>query len=168
MGKFNKPSKKVVIIGIGFAVVLITCTALLIVSNLPKKADTANATTPDFNSVLPINTSIDSLGGWTKRTPPNSEPFYVFTHSIDGVSVNVSQQAFPDSFTNNVDSKVSEIAKGYNATTILDANGTKIHIGNSAKGFQSVIFAKSNVLVLIVSEKKIQDSSWISYVNNLD
>lgn len=122
---------------------------------------------PNFRAVLPASTSIEDLGGWQKLTPPNSDPFYVYIDEIDSILVNVSQQSLPSGFSSDVDTKVSEVAKGYNATSTLDANGTKVYIGNSAKGPQSVIFSKNGLLILIVSQQKIQDESWISYINSL-
>lgn len=122
---------------------------------------------PTFKAILPVNTSIEDLGGWQKLTPPNSDPFFVYIDEIDSILVNVSQQSLPSGFSSDLDAKVSEVAKGYNATGTLDANGTKAYIGNSAKGPQSVIFSKNGLLILIVSQQKIQDESWISYINSL-
>jgi hypothetical protein len=122
---------------------------------------------PDFPALLPENTSIDSLGGWQQLTPPSGDNFYVYSDTIENVPIKVSQQPLPDSIKGNVTTGVSTIAKGYNASSTLEANETTVYYGSSAQGPQSVIFTKNNLLVLISSEAKIQDSAWISYVTSL-
>jgi len=73
----------------------------------------------------------------------------------------------PASFKNNVDTQVGEVAKKFNATTQFQANDTKVYIGTSAKGPQSLIFTKNNTLVLIKSLQKVEDKSWVAYINSL-
>lgn len=122
---------------------------------------------PSFNALLPSNTSIEELGGWKKLTPPSGDTAYVYIDTIDSILINVTQQQLPESFKNNPEASLAQMAKAYNATTPLKADGTAIYLGTSADGPQSVLFTKNDLLVLIKSEKKIQDSSWISYVSSL-
>lgn len=167
--KLSAKAKKKVVLGV-IATVVIGVALIFVTAAIKNntRAQLANASKPNFQAVLPANTSIEDLGGWQKRTPPNSDPFFVYVDEIDSVLINVSQQQLPNDFKSNVDTKVAEVAKGYNATSVLDANGTKVYIGNNAKGPQSVIFTKNDLLISIVSQQKIQDESWISYINSLE
>lgn len=125
------------------------------------------AVTPNFQALLPQNTSIDKLGGWQKLTPPDGTPVYIYSDSIDKVTISVSQQPLPDSLKDNSGAKLAEMAKSYNATKVINAGTTKVYIGTNAAGPQSVIFTKNNVLVLIKSTATVKDVSWTSYINSL-
>lgn len=149
--------KRVVFVGIAIAAVTASVAVWLLAQN-----DTQITGDPDYQTVLPNNTSIQSLGGWTKVSPEESDPAYAYTDNIDGVSISVSQQPVPDSF------QLAETAKGFNATEELDASGTKVYLGTSAKGPQSIIFTKKNLLILIKSQSKISNESWIKYINTLN
>jgi hypothetical protein len=124
--------------------------------------------TPDFATVLPEGKSAGDLGGWTRVSPPENDPVYAYVDTIAGVTISVSEQPLPASFQANTPERVAELASQYNATTELDASGTKVYIGASARGPQSVIFTKNNLLVLIKSQAKIEDAAWVSYVSSLN
>lgn len=123
--------------------------------------------TPNFSALIPSDTPITTLGGWQKLTPPDGTPVYVYTDSIDGVSISVSQQPLPASLKDTNGAKIADVAKGYNATKSVYADTTKLYIGTNADGPQSVIFSKNNLLVLIKSRAVIKDDSWITYVHSL-
>ena len=125
------------------------------------------ATAPNYDIVLPQRTSIDSLGGWQRVSPNGSEPVFSYNDTIESVAISVSQQPLPPSFVGNVGAEVKRLADSYSATTMVEAGGTQVYIGRSAKGPQSVIFAKNNTLVLIKSQKTITQAQWVSYINNL-
>ncbi|MDB5162443.1 MAG: hypothetical protein JWO54_242 [Candidatus Saccharibacteria bacterium] len=122
---------------------------------------------PNYKTVLPTGASISSLGGWSRISPPENDPVYAYTDAINGVSINVSEQPLPASFKGDVDAEVLELAKKYSATTQVNAGSVKVYIGTSAKGPQSVIFTKNNLLVLIKSQQKIDDKNWEKYVESL-
>lgn len=126
-----------------------------------------NSTQPNFNPVLPQGKTIANLGGWQKLTTPNNDVFYVYVDTINGVTVNVSQQLLPGKFKGDVSNKMLEMARAYNANVKLDAGETKVYVGTSAKGPQSVLFTKNDVLVLIKSWSTIPDADWVAYVNSL-
>lgn len=135
--------------------------------NTTSTDSTQVSNTPPFNALLPEGKSIESLGGWQKLTPPESEPTYVFLDSVDGVTVNVSQQTLPNSLKGNTESGIAAVAKGYNADRTLDTGATSAYIGNSVKGPQSIIFSKNGILVLIVSESQLDDARWVTYLESL-
>lgn len=162
-------SKRSKIILIAVVLLLFIAAAAATVVSLRLKQGTQNnaQVTPDFTALVPKNISIDEVGGWQKLTPPSGDTVYVYVDTVDGALLNVSQQRLPESFKANTANAVKEMAKAYNASTTLDASGTTVYIGTSADGPQSVIFSKSELLVLIKSDKKIQDSAWISYITSL-
>ena len=131
------------------------------------QADIEKNGTPNFAPVLPAGKTIEQLGGWQKLTSPSGDAFYVFVDSVAGVSVNVSQQPLPGKFKNNLTNEMTNLARAYNANVKLDANGTKVYVGTSAKGPQSVIFSKKGLLVLIKSWATLEDGTWITYINSL-
>lgn len=126
------------------------------------------AQTPDYKTVLPKEKSISELGGWKRVSPPKNDPVFAFTDTIDNVPITVSEQPLPESFKNNTSGQVAELAQKFNATEKIDAGDITVYIGTSSKGPQSVIFTKNNVLVLIKSEKKIQNTSWANYAQLLN
>ena len=122
---------------------------------------------PAFATIEPINTSIESLGGWTRISPPENDPVFAYTDTINNVPITVSEQPLPESFKSDIPSGVANLANNFNATTKLNAKSTDFYIGTSATGPQSVIFVKNSVLVLIKSQKKIDDTSWSAYIESL-
>lgn len=90
-----------------------------------------------------------------------------FQDSIGGVAITISQQPLPEAFKEDTEAKVKKMAEEFSATkTIATANPTA-YIGTSAKGPQTVIFSKKDLLVFIQSAKKIDDHDWAEYVTNL-
>lgn len=130
-------------------------------------AKVAAVDTPKYDTILPGDKSIKDLGGWDRISPPTASPVYAFADSLSGTSISVSEQPLPDSFKTDTDAKIAELAKSYNATDKINADGTDVYIGTSAKGPQSTIFIKDNLLVLIKSGAKIQDKTWITYIDSL-
>lgn len=155
-----------------FGAVALLIIAIFLIANWPsprsvQPKDTQTTSTPQYQTVLPSGKTIKDLGGWKKLTPPNSNPFYTYADSIDGIAVNVSQQQLPPSFQSNTNEKVAELAKSYNATSRLTVSGMTVYIGISAKGPQSVIFTKDNLLIFIQSKHKIANDSWKRYITSL-
>src|SRR5690606_12208141 len=98
---------------------------------------------------------VEELGGWQRVNPDGKDPVFAYTDSIESVGISVSQQPLPAAFSGNVANRVKQLAEGYSATTVIEAGGTQAYIGRSARGPQSVILAKNNVLIFIKSEKTI-------------
>ena len=123
---------------------------------------------PDFDTLLPAGKSIDDLGGWTKVSPVDRDSVYAFVDYIGQTKVIVSQQEIPQSLKESEDLNIGQLAAGYSANDHLTANGAEIYIGTSAKGPQSLIVKKHNLLILIKSTAKIADNVWIEYINSLN
>ncbi len=161
----SRRTKRLFIVGI-----IITCLGIFVISVLVRQTLMSGAFSkvPTYQTVLPKTKSIDSLGGWQVVRPPKNKPLYVYYDSIDGVDISVSQQQLPDEFKDNIDGHVAEIAKNFNATTKVDIGNTQMYIGTSAKGPQSVIVAKNNLLILIKSKQKISNDDWVAYLKTLE
>jgi len=121
----------------------------------------------EYQTVVPKNATISDLGGWRRVSPPGKTPVYAYSDKIGSVAINVSQQPLPDKFVGNAEREVAELAKAYSATTEIDAGGTKAYLGTSAKGPQSVIFTKNNLLIMIKSQDKVPESAWADYIKAL-
>jgi hypothetical protein len=130
------------------------------VSNSREQTITNN---PTYQTIIPTSKSIS----WDRISPPGNDPVYAYPDSLDGVAISVSEQPLPQSFKTNTDSQVSQLAKGYNATDTIAVGNDKVYIGTSVKGPQSLIFTKSNLLILIKSQQKIADASWKTYIASL-
>ena len=96
-----------------------------------------------------------------------SYPIFSYNDTVEDVAISVSQQPLPDSFKGNVSAQVKQLAESYSATTVIEAGGTDVYIGRSARGPQSLIFAKNDTLLLIKSQNTISQAEWIKYINNL-
>lgn len=122
---------------------------------------------PDYRTMLPDGKTIEQLGGWTRVSPSNRNPVFAYHDYIGKIPINVSQQPLPDEFKEDVESSIAELAHGYHADTSIEAGDTTAYIGTSAKGPQSVILAKNDLLILIKSSVAINDKLWVRYIDSL-
>lgn len=150
--------KTAIVVG---SVIVIVITALII-------GHFNSGNTPTYHTVLPGDKSVSELGGWKRISPPGKDPVFAYSDKVNGVPITVSQQPLPASFKTETASHIAELAKSYNADTKVNAGEITVYIGTSSKGPQSVIFAKENLLVLIKSQKSIDNSAWTEYIQTLD
>lgn len=125
------------------------------------------ATVPFYETLLPVGKSIEQLGGWTRVSPPDRNAVFAFMDHIDQDRIVVSQQPLPEDFKEDTEAQVEQLAKGYKATEKITVDGMTVYIAKSAKGPQSVVFAKKGLLVLIRSSVTISNDRWISYIDSL-
>lgn len=123
--------------------------------------------TPSYATILPHGKSIKSLGGWYRVSPPSSDPVYAFADQIGSVPLDVSEQPLPDSFKNDTSEQVAQLAQSFGAGEKLTAQGLTFYIGTSAKGPQSIILTKNNLLILIRSTAILTNDQWIAYISSL-
>ena len=163
----KKKSVKRIILGcvgiltIGLGVVLFT------LAQKQDDSETPISDVPSYDTVLPEGKTPATLGGWKRVSPPENSPVYAYNDTIDDVTISVSQQPLPAQFKRNTDTHITTLAKSYNATKKLTAEATTFYLGTSAKGPQSVILTKNDLLILMKSEKTIADASWSAYVKSL-
>lgn len=182
--KFNLPTRLEIVdyardltikqrVGIVAAVVIIATAGTLAMGlrthTVADGTDPAKvAQTPQYETVIPDGKTVKSLGGWKRISPPNKPAVYAYSDKIGDVPISVSQQELPKSFASNPTEQITELAKKFNATTKIDAGDTLVYVGTSAKGPQSALLTKKNLLILIKSQKKVDDKDWAQYVKSLN
>lgn len=122
---------------------------------------------PSFTTILPKGTSASDYGGWTRVSPPDRNAVYAYAGKIGDVSIIVSEQPIPDSFKSDPTGSVQTLADSYSADRTFDAGGTTVYIGKSAKGPQSLILIKHDLLILIKSTSTVTDEDWVTYIKSL-
>jgi hypothetical protein len=123
--------------------------------------------TPDYDTVLPAGKTAESLGGWTRVSPPKSDPVYAYADKLAGIQIAVSQQPLPKELERNTDEAVEDLAKSYGATDRLEVGKTTAFMGTSVKGPQSIILTKDDTLILIKSQAPIPADTWKTYIGSL-
>ncbi len=166
---FELTKKQKILAGIISVALLVVVVVIIAVSlnNTQSPEQQSNSSAPTFAAVLPNGKTISDLGGWQRLDPPNSDPVYIFTDTINSVPISVSQQVLPTTFKSNLSQSVADLAKNYSATTELNAGGIKVYIGTSAQGPQSVIFTMNDLLVLVKSQGRIDNDAWVNYISKL-
>lgn len=137
-------------------------------SNIGSDQQPVGGTSPTYKTVLPEGKNIDQLGGWSRVSPPTSNPVFAYVDTLERVEISVSQQPMPDTFSNNPDEDVKDLALGFNAKERVVADDATVYfVGTSTKGPQSIIFTKKNTLILIKSPIQIKNEAWSTYIGNL-
>lgn len=166
--------KKLAVIAAAAVVLVIANTAIGLFVNQQNSAknqasasySTKTYATPDFQTVLPTGKSVGQFGGWKRVSPTDKDPVFAYEDAIDGVTVSVSEQPLPASM--KTDDAIASLATKFNATDQIKAGNTELYVGTSAKGPQSALFTKNDLLVMIKSESKIADKSWSAYIQSLN
>lgn len=122
---------------------------------------------PNYDTILPQGKTANTLGGWTRISPPGRNPVYAFVDNLSTVQITVSEQPLPPNFKEDTNASIKQLAEGFGATAKFSAGDTPFYIGTAAQGTQSVILAKNNLLILIKSVAPIPDNQWITYITNL-
>lgn len=122
---------------------------------------------PQYNTVLPVDKSIEDLGGWGRVSPPDKDPVYAYADVISGVRIIVSQQPLPDNLKKDTEEEVAKLAEGFNANEKIHVGDVTAHIGTSAEGPQSAILTKNDLLLLIKSDSEIAKEQWMAYIGSL-
>lgn len=125
--------------------------------------------TPDFKTFLPSGKTIDSYGGWTRVSPSESAPVYAYSDNLFGTAIIVSQQQLPDDFIDDVEHKVQKLQsdQGYVTQHKITVEDLTVYIGVSEKNYQSTIFVRDGVLILITSYRSISDTTISEYIQTL-
>ena len=164
------PHKKWVIIGAGSVILLVGVPITLQMTKNDKDTGTDTAVLAEktekanFEYSLPDGDASEA-NGTVKYDATKKVVNY--QDDIGGVAITISQQPLPSGFKEDTEAKVKKLAEDFAATkTIATANPTA-YVGTSAKGPQTVIFSKKDLLVFIQSAKEIDDKDWAEYITNL-
>lgn len=153
-----------IVILLGF---YITTTKPTDVTQTPKNTSSQSGLvrgSPSYKTLLPLGRDIADLGGWIR---PGDKTVYIYIDRIGGVAINVSQQPLPDNFVDDPYKELEDLATSENATQKITVGNSNVYIGTSAKGPQSILFIKNNLLILIKSASKIDNDQWAKYINSL-
>ncbi len=132
------------------------------------KSDGLTKGTPKFETILPAGTTIDSFGGWTRVSPKDRDPVYAYADVVGKVPINVSQQPLPKEFKVDTDKQIKLLAESYTANEKLTLDDMTVYIGTSAKGPQSAIFTKNDLLILIKASTELSSKQWTNYIRALE
>lgn len=149
------------------------------INQLPTKQQTASTDntdeppklqkgTPDYTTVTPKGTSIDSIGGWTRVSPPDRNPVFAFVQTLGDSTISVSQQPLPDNLKVDSEQALSALAKDFRANEMVMAGDIPVYIETKNNGAQSVLFIKKDLLILIKSSRNVTNATWISYITSLE
>ncbi|HSW98758.1 MAG TPA: hypothetical protein VLF71_02890 [Candidatus Saccharimonadales bacterium] len=123
---------------------------------------------PPYATILPAGKTAQQLGGWGRVSPKTSDPVYAYADILKGIGITVSEQPLPDEFALSPQSRVTDLAKQFNATKALTTKaGTVAYIGTSTQGIQSIVATKQQLLILIRSEQTVPDTDWAAYLDSL-
>lgn len=123
---------------------------------------------PKFKILLPSGDQKNIISDIVRSTPNNVAPGYRYFDDINGSTISVTQQQLPESFKADVASKVAAMAKDFQANNVIKINDNIVYHGiNEKTKQQSLIFTKNNLLVFIISEKKLSDDDWAGYITSL-
>ncbi len=120
--------------------------------------------TPAYPVLLPANKNINTSDGWIR---PGDKSVFVYTDTVSGVTVSVSEQPLPDDFKTDTSQQMESLAKAEKANEKITVGATTVYIGRSANGPQSIFFTKNNLLILIKSGDVITNDQWAAYINSL-
>lgn len=124
-----------------------------------------NATKPDFPFLLPEGKKEETEGG--KIGYDAQRKVVSFTDKVGIVNITVSQQPLPESFNTDSEKQLETLAKNFSANEIIVPSNPKVFLGTSAKGPQTAIFYKNDLLVFIQSSSKIDKIDWTDYIRGL-
>lgn len=136
-------------------------------TDTPVLTGTLQKGTPTYKTILPAGHTIQDYGGWTRVSPPKRDPVFAYVDHIGAIPIDVSQQPIPKDFGDDPNGQVHDLAQGYGATKVFKAGSTTVYSGVSAKGPQSIIFIKNDLLVLIKASAVIPDAMWQEYIQSL-
>ena len=118
---------------------------------------------PDFGTIKP--TTIDNQA--TDIKYDGTKKVASFNDVIENVPITVSQQPLPSSFQEDPTAKVAELAKQINANDKISTSDVTAYSGISAKGPQTVVFTKNDLLIFIYADKKINTLTWSKYIESM-
>lgn len=128
-----------------------------------KKQGSISTDKPDFAALTPGDKDV----AWSHLKSPSGDSFYVYTDTVGGAAIRVSQQQLPQNFKGDTSGQLAELAKNYNANRTLIVAGTTIYIGSDTKGQQSLLFTQRSLLIMITCDAVLNDHQWTEYINSL-
>ena len=76
-------------------------------------------------------------------------------------------QPIPSTFKPAIGDNVKKVAEQFSANTVLSVDNGAAYLGTSAKGPQSFVGYRGDLLVFMTSQQKIADKAWADYFDSL-
>ncbi len=157
-------TKPIIICG----VIVLLIFSVLIVNNLFNRDKTTSVA---GSKKVEQNPDFDALESSSKssKKPVFDEAKKVasFKDKVGSADLVVSQQKLPDTFKGDPAGKLAEFAKNNYLNDYVEVGETKVYIGQSIKGPQTLVFIKNGLLVFVSSDKTVKNSDWIEYIGLL-
>lgn len=106
----------------------------------------------------------------TSARPIRYDPEYKvasYTDTIGTIPITVSQQQLPEPFKKDPSGELSKLAENISANDPVEASGLKAYVGTSAKGPQTLVMVKNDLLIFIKSNTKVPKDAWAKYIESL-
>ena len=126
-------------------------------------AQTSVSAQPDFATLKP--TTVENQA--TEPKYDGTKKVASYNDVLDNVPITISQQPLPTGFQSDPTGKVADLAKQINANDKISTSDTTAYSGLSAKGPQTIVFTKNDLLVFIYADKKINTLSWSKYIESM-
>ncbi len=131
-------------------------------------ANITNDVTPTFTTLLPDGKTIHDFGGWSRVSPPASDPAFGYSDMLADVHITVSEQRLPASFAGNPYVKIQELAKQYGTAQEMHVGSAIAYMAVPPKGSgQTVIVVKNSLLLFLRSSAAVDDKDWANYIVSL-
>lgn len=165
----NPSQRKKALIAGGAAVAVLFMFVVLPQLNKSKRPSSqvlaGHSATPAFDTVLPNDNVKDTSSGKVAYEPSRGVASY--TDDIAGTMVTVSQQALPEKFQKDPLGQLGKFAEDINAKDKLVLDEATAYSGLSAKGPQTTVLIKHDLLIFITADKKLPDDELKAYINSL-
>lgn len=133
--------------------------------NKPAVQGDTKSAVPDFQTVTPNGDITDTTSQKIQYDP--AKKVASFTDKLNGYEITVSMQPIPANFKPNIGDNVKKVAEQFAANTVLEVDNGSAYLGTSAKGPQSLVGYRGDLLVFMKSETKIDNKAWTDYFNSL-
>lgn len=134
---------------------------------LPGKDD-LSVSDIDFKPVLPPGKTLDSYKKKVARKSPDGSKILTFLEVLESTDVQVTEQKLPINFKTDSAGELAKVAKDFQANSVIQIDGQKIYHGYSERSrVQTLIMVRNNLLVFLVSSKKLEDTTWVGYISTL-
>jgi hypothetical protein len=120
---------------------------------------------PAFPTVAPGGDISRTQSGKLGYDPDKKVASY--TDAIAGTPVTISQQALPERFQPDPTGELAKFAEEINAKEKHEVGDVIAYSGLSAKGPQTTILIKNQLLVFIAADKELPDDALKSYIASL-